>query len=345
MNKTKILSLLKECKESELEFLQKEADKIREKYVGNEVHLRAIIEISNFCSNDCSYCGINRENKSLKRYRMTEEEILDTVRKCYRLGFKTIVLQSGQDPLLETKFISKILKKIKDEFDIAITLSLGERSTEDYIEFKKSGADRYLLKFETSDFSLYKMAHPSRYLNKNDRIDTIKKLKEIGYEVGSGMIVGLPYQTYDSLVEDLYLLKDLKLDMVAIGPYIPHKETPFYNLLDKIQIKDAQKVTLILIAILRILMKDINIPSTTALSVLNPKEGRILGLKYGANVIMPDLTPQPYRSFYDIYEGKTSQKEWNEEEQSKLISQLKEIGRFPSETKGFRSSNHKFLND
>ncbi|MCX7829816.1 MAG: [FeFe] hydrogenase H-cluster radical SAM maturase HydE [Acidobacteria bacterium] len=336
MNKNQIICILKKLEPSDIDEVFKKADKVRKEFLGDEVHLRAIIEISNHCAKDCAYCGLNRTNKKLERYRMGKEEILKAAEKCAQFGFKTIVLQSGEDPALSQEFISETVKEIKERFDVAITLSLGERDFEDYKIWKECGADRYLLKFETTDANLYQTAHPSLIAKKNRRIEILKKLKEIGYEVGSGIMVGLPFQSYDSLVEDLFLIKDLDLDMIAIGPYIPHKETLFSKKLDKIEIREVEKTTLLLIALARILCPTANIPSTTALSVLDPQEGRVMGLKCGANVVMPDLTPEPYKSMYEIYEGKTKSKEWSKEEHEKLLNTLKKAGRKPSLTKGFR---------
>lgn len=338
MTKEQVIKVLKNVNSPEAEEIFNKADQIREKIFKDEVHLRAIIEISNYCVKDCLYCGLNRENKKLKRYRMEREEILKAAEKASNFGFKTIVIQSGEDPSISSDFIGEIIAKIKEDFDVAVTLSLGERKFEDFLKWKEIGADRYLLKFETSDLNLYQKSHPSLKVASNKRIEILKNLKEIGYEAGSGIMVGIPFQTYESLAEDLMLISELDLDMIAIGPYIPHKETAFSHDLEKIEIKEIERTTLLLISLARILNPTANIPSTTALSVLDPKEGRAMGLKCGANVVMPDLTPEPYKSMYEIYDGKTKSKEWDEEEQKKLHQMLKEIGRKPSLKKGFRIS-------
>lgn len=336
MNKEQVLKIIKNLDSSEVDKIFNEADKMRERIFKDEVHLRAIIEISNYCLKDCLYCGLNRANKKLQRYRMEESEILKAAEKASNFGFKTIVIQSGEDPLLSTDFVGEIISEIKQKFDVAITLSLGERKIEDFEKWKELGADRYLLKFETSDTILFKETHPSAKEEKNQRIELLKELKRIGYETGSGIIVGLPFQSYESLVEDLFLISELDLDMIAIGPYIPHRETILTKYLDRIEIKDAEKTTLLLLSLARIFNPTANIPSTTALSVLDPKEGRAMGLRCGANVIMPDLTPEPYKSMYEIYDGKTKSKEWDLFEQEKLLNTLHKIGRNPSLSKGFR---------
>lgn len=335
MNKDEIVEVLKNPKSEKAKEILFLADEVRKKSIGEEVHLRAIIEISNYCKEGCLYCGLNKNNKSLKRYRLSEEEIFSSALKASKFGFKTIVFQSGEDPLLKTEFIENVVKRIKDEFDVAITLSLGERKLEDYQRWKDAGADRYLLKFETSDLSLY-----NRLRNRNEkihnRVEILKEMRKIGYEIGSGIMVGIPFQSYESLVDDLFLMKELDLDMIAIGPYIPHKNTPLNQELNSIVIEDPEATTLVLVAFSRILNPFANIPSTTALSVIDPKDGRINGLKCGANVIMPDLTPEPYKSLYEIYDGKTSLPEWNETSQRNLLRSLKIAGRIPSTTKGNR---------
>jgi biotin synthase len=340
MTKEQTIKILRNLDSQEIDEIFKKADQVREKIFQDEVHLRAIIEISNFCVKDCVYCGLNKKNTKLQRYRMEEDEILKAAEKAASFGFKTIVIQSGEDPLISSDFVGQTISKIKQKFDVAVTLSLGERKIGDFEKWKELGADRYLLKFETSDLALYKKTHPSMKKVANNRIQLLKKLKEIGYEAGSGIMVGLPFQNYESLVEDLFLMSELDLDMIAIGPYIPHKETLFSRYLDKIEIKEIEKTTLLLISLVRILNPTANIPSTTALSVLDPEEGRVMGLKCGANVIMPDLTPEPYKSMYEIYDGKTKSKEWDICEQEKLLSALRSIGRKPSLTKGFRKKLH-----
>jgi biotin synthase len=271
------------------------ADEIRRKYVGEEVHLRAIIEFSNYCSQHCLYCGLRAENKNLQRYRMSVEEIVERAKLISNLGIKTIVLQSGEDPYYTTEIVGEIIQQIK-KFDVAITLSIGERSFEEYRIWKELGADRYLMRHETASAQLYAKLHPGdSFENRKAHLFEIKRL---GYETGAGFMVGLPGQTPYDLALDLAFLKELDADMIGIGPFIPNPDTP---------LKDTTggdlQTTLRMIALARIVVPTANIPATTALGSINPL-GRQYGLKYGANVIMPNLTPNPYRPNYSLYPGK-----------------------------------------
>lgn len=336
MNKKEIVELLRNVDSKEAENIFKTAAETKKRIFNNEVHLRAIVEISNYCHKNCSYCGLNATNKILKRYRMSLDDILFSVKKAVVFNFKTIILQSGEDPLLSSQFIENLIMQIKNNFDVALTLSLGERDISDYKRWRDLGADRYLLKFETSNPLLYDKLHPSSKGNLKNRLGKIKELKKLGYETGSGIMVGLPFQSYDSLAEDLLLINRLDLDMIAIGPYIPHRKTSLAKETHKIEIKNVEKTVLLMISLARIMNPTTNIPSTTALSVLDPLEGRAAGLRCGANVIMPDLTTEPYKSMYEIYDGKNKSNEWNNIEQQKLIDFLKFLGQKPSSTKGFR---------
>jgi len=271
------------------------ADEIRRKYVGEEVHLRAIIEFSNYCSQHCLYCGLRAENKNLQRYRMSVEEIVERAKLISNLGIKTIVLQSGEDPYYTTEIVGEIIQQIK-KFDVAITLSIGERSFEEYRIWKELGADRYLMRHETASAQLYAKLHPGdSFENRKAHLFEIKRL---GYETGAGFMVGLPGQTPYYLALDLAFLKELDADMIGIGPFIPNPDTP---------LKDTTggdlQTTLRMIALARMVVPTANIPATTALGSINPL-GRQYGLKYGANVIMPNLTPNPYRPNYSLYPGK-----------------------------------------
>lgn len=276
------------------EIFQK-ADEIRKKYVGEEVHLRAIIEFSNYCSQRCLYCGLRSENKNLVRYRMSLEEIIERAKLIARLGIKTIVLQSGEDPYYTTEMINTLITEIK-KLDVAITLSIGERTFEEYRIWKEFGADRYLMRHETASKSLYAKLHPGDSFE--SRKAHLFELKRLGYETGAGCMVGLPGQTYYDLALDLAFLKELDADMIGIGPFIPNPDTPLAN-----QGGGDLYTTLKMIALARIIIPTANIPATTALGSINPF-GRQLGLKYGANVIMPNLTPNPYRPNYSLYPGK-----------------------------------------
>jgi biotin synthase len=271
------------------------ANEIREKYVGNEVHVRAIIEFSNYCRMDCLYCGLRAPNKNIKRYRMKIDEIIERAKLIAERGIKTVVLQSGEDTYYTKEIMSNLIKEIK-KLDVAITLSIGEREFDEYKAWKEAGADRYLMRHETADEALYNKLHPSDTFENRKR--HLFKLKELGYEVGAGCMVGLPGQGPIELAKDLIFLRDLDSDMIGIGPFIPNPDTP---------LKDEKggdlKTTLKIIALARILIPTANIPATTAMGSLHPF-GRQLALKYGANVIMPNLTPNPYRPNYTLYPNK-----------------------------------------
>ena len=271
------------------------ADKVRHDYVGDEVHLRGLVEFSNICRNNCLYCGIRRDNAHLCRYRMDEEELIETARRGVALGFKTIVMQSGEDMYYNTERMCRIVETIK-KFDVAVTLSIGERTYKEYKAFREAGADRYLMRIETTDKDLYHKLDPNMSWQK--RYECLLMLKELGYELGSGCMVGLPEQSIESIADDLLFLKELEVDMAGIGPFIPHQHTP---------LKDDTGGTLDLalrtMALMRLLLPDINIPATTAMESLHP-QGRIKALKSGANVVMPNITEGEYRKLYELYPGK-----------------------------------------
>lgn len=293
LDKTKILSLLRD-EENQKQLWQK-ADDVRHKYVGDEVHLRGLIEFSNICRNQCLYCGIRAGNLKVKRYHMSEEELIETARRAAVLGFKTIVMQSGEDMWYDRNRMCRIIAAIK-KFDVAVTLSIGERTYEDYKAFREAGADRYLMRIETTDKELYHRLDPK--MSWQQRYECLLALKELDYELGSGIMVGLPGQSMDSIAEDLLFLKELDIDMAGIGPFIPHPETPLAK--EKGGTLDLALRTM---AIMRIMMPDINIPATTAMESLHP-EGRIMALRAGANVVMPNVTEGEYRKLYELYPGK-----------------------------------------
>lgn len=291
----------------------KEADEVRKKYVGDGVHLRGLIEFSNICKCNCLYCGLQSSNKHVNRYRLSKDEILDIAKKGVDEGFKTIVLQSGEDDYFNTKLMCEIISGIKN-LGVALTLSIGEKSFEDYKAFKDAGADRYLLRIETTDKILYKKMHP--YADFDNRMRCLYDLKKLGYETGTGCLVGLPDQTVESLAEDILFFKELDADMIGIGPFIPHPDTP---------LKDANTGSLDLaikvMAITRILLKDINIPATTAMESLRA-DGRLLALQSGANVVMPNLTDDYHKKMYEIYPNKVSATRQD------LKNKLCSVGRF-----------------
>ncbi len=306
------------------------ADKIRKENTGDGVHLRGLIEFSNFCKRSCAYCGLQFSNKNLQRYRMDENEIIETARKGARLGYKTVVLQSGEDNFYNEKRICRIIEEIK-KFDLAITLSIGERSKSEYKSFKLSGADRFLLRIETTDENLYKKLHPG--MDFKNRVNCLYNLKEAGYETGTGSLVGLCGQTVDSLACDILFYKKLDADMVGIGPFIPHPDTPLRGELNKENFNLALKM----MAITRIMLPDINIPATTAMETINPN-GRIIALKSGANVVMPNITPNKYREKYEIYPGKICINDTPDKCRKCIEEKINSIGRYVSKTKGFRKA-------
>ena len=277
--------------------LFKKADKVRKDCCGDEVHIRGIIEFSNYCSKNCLYCGLRRANRKVQRYRIKKEEVVDLALKIASLGIRTVVLQSGDDLCYPRESICEIISEIKKNVDIAITLSMGERPFEDYKAFKEAGADRYLLKQETANFSLYERLHPGQ--NLTERLKILEYLKKLGYQIGAGNIVGLPGQTLKNLADDILLLRELDADMAGIGPFIPQKDTPLKN-----SPPGGLSLTLRVLALARILTRNSHLPVTTALATLDPREGQLLGFKSGCNVIMPDFTPEPYRKNYVIYDHK-----------------------------------------
>lgn len=284
--------------ETATETLGLEADKIRRKNYGDEVYVRGLIEFSNYCKNDCYYCGIRKGNHKAERYRLSFDEILSCCEEGFSLGFRTFVLQGGEDPWYTDEKVCHIVSAIKEKFpECAITLSIGEKSKESYQAYFDAGAERYLLRHETADSTHYQKLHPDS-MSLENRKRCLFDLKEIGYQVGSGFMVDSPYQTTENLVCDLRFLQKLQPDMIGIGPYITHQDTPFANFPSGSLTK-----TLRMVSILRLLFPYALIPSTTALGTIHP-EGRELGLKAGGNVVMPNLSPVSVRKKYELYENK-----------------------------------------
>lgn len=278
--------------------LAEAADIRRRENYGDKVYIRGLIEFTNYCRNNCYYCGIRRDNKKAERYRLTKDEILLCCDEGYRLGFRTFVMQGGEDPYYTDEMICDIVSKIKSRYpDCAVTLSIGEKPRESYQAFFDAGADRYLLRHETADPEHYGKLHPEA-MSLENRKECLFDLKEIGYQVGSGFMVGSPYQTTENLISDLHFLQKLQPDMIGIGPYITHADTPFA------EFKSGDvMLTLRLVSILRLMFPYALIPSTTALGTIHP-QGRELGLKAGANVVMPNLSPVSVRKLYSLYENK-----------------------------------------
>jgi biotin synthase len=295
LTKSEIVAWLQERDEKAIGNLYREADEVRKQYVGDAIHLRGLIEFSNYCKRDCEYCGLRHSNQNVVRFRMPLSDILDTAILASNLGIQTVVLQSGEDSAYSVEDLCSLVRDIK-KLDLAITLSIGERSYEDYKRLREAGADRFLLRFETSDPSLFARLKPdSSY---KQRFQCLESLRRLGYQVGSGIMVGLPGQTIDSIADDILRFKELDLDMIGIGPFIPHPETP---------LRDCVGGTIDLVlrttALTRIVTRDTHIPATTATGTIDTT-GRQKALRCGANVIMPNMTPSPYRKNYLIYPGK-----------------------------------------
>ncbi len=284
--------------EDTLAYLSSCARQVRESIYGKAVYIRGLIEFTNYCKNGCYYCGINRSNKNCDRYRLTDEQILACVREGYDLGFRTVVLQGGEDPYFTDDKIVSLVRAIKKMHpDIAVTLSIGEKSEESYRAYFEAGADRYLLRHETATEEHYAKLHPSD-LSLSNRMNCLRTLRRIGYQVGCGFMVGSPFQTTKNIIADLRFIKEFHPDMCGIGPFIPQKDTIF-----KDEPAGTVLMTLKLLSIIRLLVPDVLLPSTTALGTVDPL-GREKGLKAGANVVMPNLSPVVVRSKYALYDGK-----------------------------------------
>lgn len=341
MQKTEILAWLRETSPERLELLYSEADRIRRANVGDAVHLRGLIEISNHCVRACGYCGISTHNKNLVRYRMTKEEIRGCAQQAVAFGYGTVVLQSGEDPGLSREFITEVIRIIKAETPLAVTLSLGERSFQELCDWKAAGADRYLLRFETSDKKLFDAIHPpAPGCTDSDRLTLLNMLKSIGYEPGSGVMIGIPGQTFESLANDILLFRELDLDMIGVGPFIPHPRTPLASENHGVagQVPNSEEMAYKVIALARLLRPDANIPSTTALATLNLAQGRELGLQRGANIVMPNLTPLKYRALYEIYPAKACIRETADDCNACLLRRIESIGRTVGTGPGGRGS-------
>ena len=296
--RNQLLNFLSHYKELRPQFAE-EARVIQQEHFGNGVFIRGLIEVSSFCRCDCFYCGIRKSNSTAQRYRLTDEEILSCCKYGYEKGFRTFVLQGGEDLQITAQGLANLISKIKNQHpDCAVTLSLGERDYETYKLWRQSGADRYLLRHEAADSRLYEKLHPATQSLEN-RKECLFNLKDLGFQVGSGFMVGAPFQTIQDLVQDILFLQELKPHMIGIGPFVPHKATPFAD-----QPAGNVELTLFLISLLRVIFPNALIPATTALNTLS-KTGRIDGIRAGANVVMPNLSPEENRKKYDLYEGKS----------------------------------------
>lgn len=325
LNRKEIISILKDSCVDKTLF--EAADRVRKKYVGDQVHLRGIIEFSNICRRDCLYCGLRKSNGNIKRYRLRSDEILDLAKKAVGYGYKSIVLQSGEDLYYTVDILTNIISNIK-KMGVAVTLSLGEKTFEEYKVYKEAGADRYLIRIETTDKKLYEDLDPG--MNHEERKRCLRDLKALGYEVGTGNLNGLPNQTIESIANDILFFKEIGVDMVGLGPFIPNEDTPLKDFKT-----DNFELSIKVMALVRLLLPDANIPATTAMESLN-RHGRIIALSSGANVVMPNITEGEYRKLYAIYPGKicineTPNKCWN-----CITGKIGSIGRNVSKELGSR---------
>ena len=325
MNKQEIIDILYD--DSKSDWLFKEADRIRRENVGDEIHLRALIEFSNICKRQCLYCGLRSPNKEVERYRLSKDEILASAKKAVDLGYRTIVLQSGEDDNYYSDKMCDIIRSIK-ELDVAVTLSMGEKTFDEYKAYREAGADRYLIRIETTDKKLYEVMHLNASFE--NRIRCLEDLKTLNYEVGTGCLVGLPNQTIESLANDILFFKEIDADMIGIGPFIPHAQTP---------LKDEKQgdfwLALKVMALTRINLPTINIPATTAMETIIPN-GRLIALQSGANVVMPNVSALDCRKKYEIYPNKAGINDDEKEMRKLLEEKFAKIGRTISKEKGFR---------
>lgn len=332
MNQDEILAWLLEENPERLETLWRLADQVRRKHVGNAVHIRGLIEFSNYCRSNCHYCGMRRGRRSLPRYRMTRDEILASAREAAARGYGTVVLQSGEDPKLDVEWLAGIIRTIRRDIGTAVTLSLGLRSRDELLRLREAGADRYYLRFETSDRELWNRIHPPVGKDALHRLDLLPEIKALGYETGSGIMVGIPGQTWASLAEDIGWFRRLDLDMIGCGPFVPHPGTPSGLEASAAEPSAGQAANTNLaaykvMALTRLVCPDVNIPSTTALATLNSEDGHRLGLQRGANVLMVNLTPLEYRSLYEIYPNKAGVHESPEMQRKRIAALLSGLGR------------------
>ena len=360
---TEISKWLQETDREKLTELYDVANRTRRERVGDEVWLRGLLELSSYCRRNCLYCGV-RASRRIERYRMTREEILERAKLAYEYQFGTVVMQAGEDLALDEAFIADLVQEIRERYRLAITLSLGERKDSEFVRWKEAGADRYLLRFETSNRELYQAIHPNAEGSVfQDRIKLLRRLREIGYEIGSGVMIGIPGQTYDDLANDLTLFRELDLDMIGCGPFLPHAETPLGRLETKNgrwrtvpihetasesfqeiplstdkpfdyptsdrQVPNSNELAFKVVALARILCPDANIPSTTAVATVDEIGGRKGALERGANVVMPNLTPEKYRKLYEIYPNKAASREEADKTRQTALRQIREIGRVP----------------
>lgn len=328
LSKEEYMLLISQRDEETAELLRKKADTVRREHYGNDIYIRGLIEISNFCKQNCYYCGIRAANKNCERYRLTEAEILSCCDEGYELGIRTFVLQGGEDAHFTDELLCSLISTIKAKYpDCAVTLSLGERDRKSYQKLYDAGADRYLLRHETATSEHYAKLHPDG-MSLATRMQCLGDLKDIGYQVGCGFMVGSPYQTTEHIANDLLFIESFQPDMCGIGPFIPHRDTLFADF-------DAgsAELTCYLLSIIRLICPKVLLPATTALATLDP-QGREKGILSGANVIMPNLSPEDARAKYNLYNGKLSSGTEAAENIRKIKSSMKKIGYRVVESRG-----------
>lgn len=320
LNKAEWISLIKNRTPELAEYLFEQAREVCKEHYGQHIYIRGLIEFTNYCKNDCYYCGIRRSNVNASRYRLSKEEILDCCHHGYELGFRTFVLQGGEDGYYTDAYLTDIVRSIKDKYpDCAITLSVGERSYESYKQLYEAGAERYLLRHETANEAHYRSLHPQQ-LSIANRKACLQSLKDIGYQVGAGFMVGSPGQTAEHLAEDMLFLKELNPQMVGIGPFIPHKDTPFSK-----ETSGSLELTLYMLGLLRLMLPKVLLPATTALGTMH-ENGRELGILAGANVVMPNLSPVDVRNKYSLYDNKLHSGDEAAECVANLKNRIESIG-------------------
>lgn len=332
LSKEEIITLLN-CPEDHSDIIFQTADAVRKNEMGDEVHLRGLIEFSNYCKKNCEYCGIRGKNKNIDRYRLTKEQIIQTAKNAEGLGYRSVVMQSGEDPYFTAEMIADLITCIKKETDLAITLSAGEFTYEEYKLMKEAGADRYLLRFETSSEELYKKLHPDSDFK--ERIHCLRMLEELGYQVGTGFMVGLPGETPEIMADNLLLLQQLDVDMAGIGPFLPNPDTSLAGAAGGNLVNSLKAV-----AIARLLLRNAHIPATTAMGSLDPK-GREKALQAGANVVMPNVSPQEVREMYQLYPNKICLRDDPAHCRGCITGKIHSLGRTVSAEHGHSLKNKK----
>ncbi len=319
LSRTEFTKLLENLDENSKEYLFNVAREVTNSVYGKSVYMRGLIEISNYCTRDCNYCGIRKDNSNVIRYRLSKEQILECCKEGSKLGFTTIVMQGGEDPYYTKEVLSDIIKTIKSKYNVAITLSIGERPIEDYQAFYDAGADRFLLRHETATKKLYEHLHPNT-MSFEKRRECLYNLKEIGFQVGAGFMVGSPKQQISDLVNDLLFLHELQPAMCGIGPYICHNDTPF-----KGSQNGSVDLSIVMLALVRLVLPNCLLPATTALGTLE-SDGRERALLAGGNVVMPNLSPIATRKNYEIYQNKSGSSEETAQNMINLAKKIESVG-------------------